>query len=67
MADEKVRENRLRLTAVRQGLTLIRSRRRDRRALDYGKYWLADASGTYVTRPAGCGLDDIERYLMGDR
>src|SRR3712207_211748 len=43
--EEKVRENRLRRMAQRQGLTLQKSRRRDPYALDYGKYWLAKVEG----------------------
>ena len=35
---DKVRENRLRRMAHRQGLKLWRSRRRDTRAIDYGPY-----------------------------
>lgn len=34
----KVYENRLRRVAARQGLVLQRSRRRDPRAVDFGKY-----------------------------
>jgi len=37
---EKVRENRLRRAAERQGFTLRKSRRRDRLAPDYGEMWL---------------------------
>jgi hypothetical protein len=37
---DKVRENRLRRTAQRQGLQLKRSRRRDELAVDYGVYGL---------------------------
>jgi hypothetical protein len=36
----KVRENRVRRMATRQGYGLKRSRRRDRLALDYGEYTL---------------------------
>lgn len=44
--DEKVRENRLRRMAERQGLRLVKSRRRDPRALDYGLYVLVqDTAG----------------------
>src|SRR5215210_2836640 len=39
---EKVCENRLRRMAQRQGLELRKSRVRDPRAIDYGKYWLVD-------------------------
>lgn len=59
---EKVREIRLRRTAERQGLRLTRSRRRDVRALDYGKYWLYRGDEA-VTPAEGIGLDEIEAYL----
>jgi hypothetical protein len=36
----KVRENRLRRVAERQGFLIRKSRRRDPRALDYGERWL---------------------------
>jgi len=38
----KVRENRLRLAAQRQGLALVKSRRRDPRAIGHGCYCLVD-------------------------
>jgi hypothetical protein len=57
---EKVRENRLRRMAARQGLQLLKSRRRDPRALDYGTYWLVDASGVEV---ATGDVDAIEARL----
>jgi hypothetical protein len=63
MTDDKIRENRLRRMASRQGLTLTRSRRRDRRALDYGLYWLINAAGEQVTEPGGVSIDQIENYL----
>ena len=59
---EKVREIRLRRAAERQGLRLTRSRRRDVRALDYGKYWLL-RDDEAVTPTEGVGLDEIEAYL----
>lgn len=73
--ENKIRENRLRATAKRQGLVLHRSPRRDPRALDYGLYWLfldnpnisALGSTDPVTPRAGVTLDEIERYLTGDR
>jgi len=40
----QVYENSLRRAARRQGLRLVRSRRRDPRALDYGLYVLVDDS-----------------------
>ena len=60
---EKVRENRLRRMASRQGLQLMKSRRRDPRALDYGTYWLVDASGVEVARG---NVDAIEARLTGE-
>jgi hypothetical protein len=57
--------------AQRQGLVLHKSRTRDPRATDYGKYWLVDARTRFVVfgEPAGewrgnrADLDDIEHYL----
>ena len=43
-ADDKVLENRLRRMLQRRGYQLIKSRRRDPRAIDYGGYMIADAS-----------------------
>lgn len=68
MANEKIRENRLREAAKRQGLTLTRSRRRDPRAIGYGRYWLTSTeTGISVTPHEGSTLDEIERHLMGSR
>jgi hypothetical protein len=52
-----VRENRLRRMAKRHGLELVKSRRRDPRALDFGTYQLVGAS------EAGTTLEEIEKYL----
>lgn len=66
---DKVRENRLRRMADRQGLRLDKSRRRDPRALDYGGYHLVNPStnvlifGEVAGRGFGASLDEIERYL----
>lgn len=60
---EKVRENRLRRMAERQGLTLTRSRRRDPRALDFGKYWL-HRGDQLVTAEDGISMDEVEAYLL---
>ena len=52
---EKVRENRIRRMAERQGLVLTRSRRRDPQAFDYGRYWLTAAvGGQTVDECEGC-------------
>jgi hypothetical protein len=76
MADETTaraqatREARLRRAAQRQGCKLVKSRRRDPRALDYGAWTI------FVGPPDGDvwkdaleyrSLDDVERYLGGER
>lgn len=59
---EKVRENLLRRMADRQGLALTKSRRRDPRALDYGRYRLVRGRATVLDTKT---LDDVEAYLTG--
>ena len=70
MTAEKVRENRLRRMADRQGLTLRKSGRRDPRALDFGMYALVDERNNIVAGAASgrfdFTLDDVEAYLTGD-
>lgn len=66
----KVRENRLRRMADRQGLRLQKSRRRDPRAVDYDTYHLLDASSGAVIHKGldsgfGLSLDDVELELTG--
>ncbi len=58
---EKVRENRLRARAERQKLVLRKSRTRDPRARDYGRYELVDDDGAVVVDTKA--LDEIEDYL----
>jgi len=68
---EKVRENRLRRAAERQGLRLEKSRRRDPNALDYGTYQLIHTYTRAVVHDAGrdhqqgfgLSLDDVEEFL----
>src|SRR5262245_9437932 len=67
MTDDKIRENRLRRVAERQGLRIIKSRRRDPRALDYGGYMLSDESNNSVMGRYWRTLDEIETYLLGDK
>jgi hypothetical protein len=62
---EKVRENRIRRAAERQGLALSKSRRRDPRALDYGVYRLRDGRGGVVLETTDPG--EVEAYLRGER
>lgn len=64
----KVRENRLRRMAGRQGFRLVKSRRRDPYAIDYGTYRVETADGVEPARfasPGGWGLklDEVERRL----
>jgi hypothetical protein len=72
----KVRENRLRRMAARQGLKLARNPRRDPRAIDYGSYMLTDANEVliadfgwdHVRSPEGASwLDDVEAWLTRPR
>lgn len=65
---DKVRENRLRRAAERQGLTLVKSRRRDPRALDYGCFMIVDLHTNSVVAgelntPRALTLDEVEEYL----
>jgi hypothetical protein len=68
----KIRENRLRRMADRQGLALERSRRRDPRAVDYGTYRLINPQQNALVYPSGlpydygASLDDIETFLTQD-
>jgi hypothetical protein len=66
----KVRENRLRRMADRQGLRFVKSRSRDPQALDFGLYALVDVSTNGVVNPPIAGrwicswdLDEVEEYL----
>lgn len=67
--EDKIRENRLRMVARRRGLVLVKSRRRDLKAVDFGTYMLLDPSNNDVivasSLPNGYGLslDDVEREI----
>ena len=69
MTDEKVRENRLRRVAGRRGMRIEKSRRRDRRAFDFGGYMLIDTMGgggiILGSEPTeySASLELIESYL----
>jgi hypothetical protein len=56
--ERKVAENRLRRIAARQGLRLVKSRRRDPRALAHGTYQLVDTR----TRALVAGIPAFEGY-----
>lgn len=67
-ASEKVRENKLRRMAARRGLVLLKSRRRDPGAIDYGGWMVADAgTGGVVTgadpAPYFLSIDEVEAFL----
>ena len=68
--EEKVRENKLRRMAQRQGLQLSKSARRDVRAYDYNKYALLKYGTKKVVFGKGelgydATIDDIEDWLTG--
>jgi hypothetical protein len=65
MTEEKVRENRLRRAAERQGARLDKSRRRDPNAADYGLYWLINREDPDLIFGGqfGVTLDAIEEEL----
>lgn len=63
MADDKVRENRLRRAAERRGLLLVKRRRMDPKAFDYGLYVLVeDVPANRSPRYGGqAAIDAFER------
>jgi hypothetical protein len=70
---DKIRENRLRRMAERQGLRLAKNPRRDPRAVDYGSYMLLDAHTSAMVADFGWDhpsyrdhLDDVEAWLTQD-
>ena len=58
----KVHENRLRRAAERQGLRLVKTRRRDPRALDYAR-WTIFASDDILR--GNLNIEQVEEYLEG--
>lgn len=63
---DKVRENRLRRMAERQGLRLVKSRRRDPRAVGFGLYQLDGGNAQLAVDAAyRLTMDDVERRLLG--
>lgn len=67
MSAGKVREDRLRRAAKRQGLRLEKSRLRDPRAIGFGGYMLVDNNTDAVVGGASYSLDldAAENYLIG--
>jgi len=71
MTAEKIRENKLRRMATRQGYALTKSRRRDPRAYDYGGYMIVDPNTNSVVAGgsplAFClDIDQVEAWLTDD-
>ena len=66
---ERVLENRVRRMAQRQGLRLIKSRRRDPQALDFGSYVLVDIESNSLVfgDQFGATLDEVAEWLLGRR
>ena len=69
---DKVRENRIRRMAQRQGFQVEKSHRRDPRAWDFGTYQVVDpytntivASADPIGRGYGLTLDALEEWLSG--
>jgi hypothetical protein len=67
--NEKVYENRLRRKAKRQELELVKSRRRDPDATDFGHYWLAPEGDPDRSSWQGpfSDLGQVEAALTGPR
>jgi hypothetical protein len=65
---ERVRENRLRRMAQRQGLVLQKSRRRDPSAIDYGRWFIVDQDTNALVAGDrfGITIDEVERFLTED-
>ena len=66
--EKKDWENRVRLMAARQGLSLRKTRRRKEHAPDYGKYYLVDLDSDMIVfgyngNWIDADLDDIEERL----
>ena len=62
-----VQENRLRRMAKRQGLRLVKARRRDPLALDYGRFSLVDAASGEVVLGGTRDIAQVETQLRDGR
>lgn len=62
---ERAREDRLRRLAQQKRLILKKARRRNPDAIDYGRYWLIDPSGSGVVEGGqnGASVGEIEAAL----
>lgn len=64
----KVKENRARRKLDRMGMRLMKSRRRDERALDFGGYMIVDKNTNYVQAGGTPGafsmsIEEIENWI----
>jgi hypothetical protein len=57
---DKVRENRARRAVARQGYRLVKIRRRDPRAIDYGKFLLIPPRGN---RKGPLTIEQVETWV----
>ena len=66
---DKVRENRLRRMAERQGLRLVKSHRRDPRAIDFGRFTLVNPriNAVVAGTEQNMDLDQVEAWLTEDQ
>jgi hypothetical protein len=63
VTEKTIMENRLRRMAQRRGMKLVKSRRRDVRALDYGTYMLIDINTNAVVAADLANLETVEAWL----
>lgn len=68
-SSDKALENRLRRVAARQGLILAKNRRRDKRATDYGVWYLRTKEGALVldTHDLGKVAERLGEPIGGQR
>lgn len=64
---KKIHENRIRRMSRRQLLELVKTRRIDPHAYDYGTYSLLDERNKVVAGLERVSLDEIEAYLTDER
>ena len=69
---DKLLKNRLRYICKHRGWKLIKSRRRDPLALDFGRYWIADANTGSLVAPKGRGGrgftgTEVANYILKGR
>lgn len=69
---DKARENRLRRKAERQGLTLLKSRRRDPDAIDFGGFMIVDQDTNGAVFGAtphaySASIEEVEDWLTTKR